>query len=197
MDGKSRFAIWHRIIPDFPRRPTNLTPNDPTDPYAHYTADHLYEFLATYELTRTPGDTYEYSHVGAGLLGHALAVRAGNTDYESLVRARILGPLRMDDTVIAVPHRLRDRVAVAHDDNLDPVPDWNLGVLAGAGGLFEVTTRDGRLYVQRSGQSPLRAFPMSEWRFFHKAVNAQLMFEPGGDSYAARLVLHQSGSDQT
>jgi serine-type D-Ala-D-Ala carboxypeptidase/endopeptidase len=307
----------------FPRRPTNLTPNDPTDPYAHYTADHLYEFLATYELTRTPGDTYEYSHVGAGLLGHALAVRAGNTDYESLVRARILGPLRMDDTVIAVPHRLRDRVAVAHDDNLDPVPDWNLGVLAGAGGfhsslsdlllfldalcdqdspiasmvspliagraqggmelgwphpdggiaishwgatggsrsfvrcipewkrgvvvlsnagidavvdlgvhvldkrfarhwfprgtaidpvafvhlvgryqagpntVFEVTTRDGRLYVQRSGQSPLRAFPMSEWRFFHKAVNAQLTFEPGGDSYAARLVLHQSGSDQT
>jgi hypothetical protein len=88
-------------------------------------------------------------------------------------------------------------VTVAHDDNLDPVPDWNLGVLAGAGGLFEVTTRDGRLYVQRSGQSPLRAFPMSEWRFFHKAVNAQLTFEPGGDSYAARLVLHQSGSDQT
>jgi serine-type D-Ala-D-Ala carboxypeptidase/endopeptidase len=33
----------------FPRRPTNLTPNDPSDPYAHYTADHLYEFLATYD----------------------------------------------------------------------------------------------------------------------------------------------------
>jgi serine-type D-Ala-D-Ala carboxypeptidase/endopeptidase len=68
---------------------------------------------------------------------------------------------------------------------------------AGPNTVFEVTTRHGRLYVQRSGQSPLRAFPMSEWRFFHKAVNAQLTFEPGGDSYAARLVLHQNGSDQS
>jgi serine-type D-Ala-D-Ala carboxypeptidase/endopeptidase len=110
-----------------------LTPSDPIDPYAHYTAGHRYEFLGTYELTRTPGDTHEYSNVSAGLRGHALAVRAGNTDYESLVRARILGPRRMDDAVIAIPHRLRDRVAVAHDDNLDPVPDWNLGVLDGAG----------------------------------------------------------------
>jgi hypothetical protein len=38
--------------------------------------------------------------------------------------------------------------------------------------------------------------PTSEWQFFHKAVNAQLTFEPGGDGHAVRLVLHQNGSDQ-
>jgi serine-type D-Ala-D-Ala carboxypeptidase/endopeptidase len=130
----------------FPRLPTNLVPNDPADPYAHYTAEHLYEFLATYELTRTPGDTYEYSNLAAGLLGHALVVRAGNTDYERLVRDRILGPIGMNDTVIAIPHRLRDRVAVAHDDSLDPVPNWNLGVLAGAGG-FRSTVADLLLFL--------------------------------------------------
>jgi D-alanyl-D-alanine-carboxypeptidase/D-alanyl-D-alanine-endopeptidase len=117
------------------RRPTNLEPYDPDDPYAHCTVDHLYEFLAGHELARTPGDTYEYSNVSAGLLGHALVLRAAGGDYETLVRDRILTPLGLNDTVIALPPRLEGRVASPHDSSLDPVPLWNLGVLAGAGAL--------------------------------------------------------------
>jgi hypothetical protein len=37
---------------------------------------------------------------------------------------------------------------------------------------------------------------MSEWRFFPKAVNAQLTFEPDSDGHAARLVVNRNGSDQ-
>lgn len=118
-----------------PRRPTNLEPFDQDDPYARCTVDHLYEFLADHELARTPGDSYEYSNVGAGLLGHALVLRAACRDYETLVRERILTPLGLNDTVIALPPRLESRVACAHNSSLDPVPLWNLGVLAGAGAL--------------------------------------------------------------
>jgi serine-type D-Ala-D-Ala carboxypeptidase/endopeptidase len=117
-----------------PRLPTNLGREDhPGDPYASYTAEKLYQFLATHELVRTPGDSFEYSNLGAGLLGHALVLRAGASGYERLIRARILDPLRMDDTVIAIPPRCADNVASGHDDSLDPVPDWNFDVLAGAG----------------------------------------------------------------
>jgi D-alanyl-D-alanine-carboxypeptidase/D-alanyl-D-alanine-endopeptidase len=117
-----------------PRVPTDLGREDhPDDPYAKYTAEKLYQFLATHELTRTPGDSFEYSNLGVGLLGHALVLRAGASGYESLIRARILGPLRMDDTVIAIPSRLTANVASGNDDNLDRVSDWNFDVLAGAG----------------------------------------------------------------
>jgi hypothetical protein len=44
--------------------------------------------------------------------------------------------------------------------------------------MFEVTSWDGRLSVRRSDQSALRTFPMSEWRRFHNAVNAQLRSSP-------------------
>src|SRR5476651_2029211 len=114
-----------------PRVPTDLGRAD--DPYAGYTAEKLYQFLATHELMRTPGDSFEYSNLGVGLLGHALVLRAGVSDYESLIRARILDPLRMDDTVIAIPPRLTDNIASGHDDSLAPVPDWNFDVLAAAG----------------------------------------------------------------
>jgi serine-type D-Ala-D-Ala carboxypeptidase/endopeptidase len=117
-----------------PRVPTDLgREHHPEDPYAGYTAENLYQFLAIHDLIRTPGDSFEYSNLGVGLLSHALVLRAGAGGYESLIRARILDPLRMDDTVIAIPSRLTDNIASGHDDSLDPVADWNFDVLAGAG----------------------------------------------------------------
>jgi len=81
-----------------PRVPTDLGRDHYDDPYARYAAEELYGFLATHELIRTPGDSFEYSNLGVGLLGHALVLRAGASGYESLIRARILDPLQMHDT---------------------------------------------------------------------------------------------------
>lgn len=141
-----------------PRRPANLDPFDPDNPYAHYTVDHLYEFLAGHELVRTPGDTYEYSNIGTGLLGHALVLRAAGRDYETLIRERILIPLGMSDTVIALPPRLEGRVASPHDSSFDPVPLWNLGVLAGAG-AFRSSAADLLSFLEALGDptSPIAA----------------------------------------
>jgi D-alanyl-D-alanine-carboxypeptidase/D-alanyl-D-alanine-endopeptidase len=116
-----------------PRLPDNFDPADPADPYADYTEEDLYAFLADYALPREIDADYEYSNLGMGLLGHALALRAG-TDYRTLLRERILDPLGMDDTeLFAADPEQADRSAVGHDASLDPVSDWNWDVLAGAG----------------------------------------------------------------
>jgi D-alanyl-D-alanine-carboxypeptidase/D-alanyl-D-alanine-endopeptidase len=74
-----------------PRLPANWRPTGPANPLAGYTAGQLYDFLSDWVLTREPGSQYEYSNAGFGLLGHALALRAGMS-YEELLRERILGP---------------------------------------------------------------------------------------------------------
>ena len=117
-----------------PRMPTNFSPQDPANPYADYSADKLYQFLSTYELTRNPGSQFEYSNLGGGLLGHVLSRRAG-MDYEALVRSRIAKPLGMNSTGIALSPELRARLAVGHNDKLESVPNWDLPTLAGAGAL--------------------------------------------------------------
>ena len=61
-----------------------VAPKDPKDPFADYSVDRLDAFLAAYVLQRDIGSRYEYSNLGAGLLGLALARRAG-VDYETLV----------------------------------------------------------------------------------------------------------------
>lgn len=117
-----------------PRLPTNLQALDLIDPYAAYGPAQLHEFLSGYELPRDPGEKWEYSNVGAGLLGYVLARRAGMS-YEALLRARILAPLGMHDTTITLSPEQRARMATGHDLAMSPTGPWAFDALAGAGAL--------------------------------------------------------------
>jgi serine-type D-Ala-D-Ala carboxypeptidase/endopeptidase len=104
-------------------------------PYAAgFSVDDLYEFLSGYTLPRDPGSAYEYSNLGAGLLGHLLAYCDG-TDYESLLRTRITRPLGMADTGITLSVSTEQRMATGHNGMLAPVAQLELSTLAGAGAL--------------------------------------------------------------
>jgi CubicO group peptidase (beta-lactamase class C family) len=112
----------------------NLKLKDPTNPYAGYSVDDLYQFLSGYELQRDPGSEFEYSNLGAGLLGHLLAYRAGS-DFESMIRSRITEPLGMPDTGITLSSSVKRRMATGHNSILAPVANWDSLTLAGAGAL--------------------------------------------------------------
>jgi CubicO group peptidase (beta-lactamase class C family) len=122
-----------------PRLPNNLKPKDPNNPYVDYTVEQMYEFLSGYILTRDIGEKYEYSNFGAGLLGHILALRAG-TDYETLVIKRICKPLGMESTRAKLSTQLQARLATGHDQGGQPVMNWDLPTLAGAGALRSTTS---------------------------------------------------------
>jgi len=121
-------------VSGLPRLPDNLAPRDPSNPYADYSVRQLYEFLSRYQLPRDPGASYEYSNLGMGLLGHALALRA-RMSYEQLVARRLLTPLGMRETAITLTPPLRARLAPGHDEAGKVVPNWDLPTLAGAGAL--------------------------------------------------------------
>ena len=118
-----------------PRVPTNLKPRDPLDPYAEYTVENLYEFLATYTLTRAPGSSYEYSNLGAALLARALIVRTGKT-YAELVRERIAEPLGLRHTWVDVPEAEKASLATGHTQALYDAPLRSRVAMIGNGGVF-------------------------------------------------------------
>jgi serine-type D-Ala-D-Ala carboxypeptidase/endopeptidase len=117
-----------------PRTPANLTPKDPKNPFADYSAQQLYDFLSSYQLTRDIGARWEYSNLGAGLLGLALSRRAG-LDYGPLVRSRVAAPLGMNSTGVTFRSEEKSHLAVGHNSRLAPVPNWNFQALAGAAAL--------------------------------------------------------------
>lgn len=121
-------------VSGLPRMPANFAPKDQTNPYADYSVEQMYAFLSGYALTRDPGAQYLYSNLGVGLLGHILTLRA-RMDYETLVRTRILQPLKMNDTAIELTSPMKARLATGHNQNLKPVANWDIPTLAGAGAL--------------------------------------------------------------
>ena len=122
-----------------PRMPTNFTPKDPANPYADYSVQQMYDFLAGHTLTRDPGERFEYSNLGVGLLGHVLSLASGKS-YEQLQQERVWTPLGMTRTAITLTPWMREHLALGHDDAGKVVSNWDLPTLAGAGAIRSTTT---------------------------------------------------------
>ena len=118
-----------------PRLPTGYVPPDPSNPYADYAAEHLYAFLNSHELAREPGTNFEYSNLGMGLLGHALARAAGADSFPALVADRVLRQLGMSMTAYGRPAALWPWTTRGHNQQGAIVPYFDVAVLAGGGGL--------------------------------------------------------------
>jgi CubicO group peptidase (beta-lactamase class C family) len=121
-------------VSGLPRMPPEFKPADMENPFAAFDAPQLYGFLSAYQLPRDIGSQYEYSNLGAGLLAHALARKAGMS-YAELLRIRILDPLGMTSTGIILSESQKRRLATGYDASLQAARNWDFDVLAGAGAL--------------------------------------------------------------
>lgn len=128
-----------------PPMPTNFAPVNIDDPYDYDDAK-LGQFLNTYTLARAPGKRFEYSNLGFGLLGYLLARRLG-LDYATAVRTRVLRPLGMKNTDVAVGKSSVPTVP-GHNSGGDSVSNWHFAALAGAGAI--VSTPDDMLRFARA-----------------------------------------------
>jgi serine-type D-Ala-D-Ala carboxypeptidase/endopeptidase len=177
-------------ISGLPRLPDNMKPADRANPYADYDAAKLYEFLSRYKLTRDIGEKYEYSNLGVGLLGHALALKAG-VSYEQLVRRRILEPLGMTSTSVTLSDSQKKRLATGYDSGLSPVKNWDLDALAGAGALRS-TANDMLKFLAANMEltdTPLRA-AMRRMRTAHRETGTADL-----EIAMAWHVFHKFGTD--
>jgi serine-type D-Ala-D-Ala carboxypeptidase/endopeptidase len=92
--------------------------------------------LATHRsgLQRARDAQWDYSNLGVGLLGEALAMRAGKP-YASLLRERVLQPLGLEALQLALRGPVPTGLATGHDARGRPVPNWRFDAIAPAGAL--------------------------------------------------------------
>ena len=110
---KIKFRALANHTSGLPRLPTNLafTLVNPTNPYEKYGEKELKEYLSEeLELAKPTDNSYNYSNLGAGLLGYTLS-KIANKSYQELLQGMIFSKYEM-------------------------IPNWDLGVLAGAGAIL-------------------------------------------------------------
>ena len=113
------------------------------NPYQNYSKDDLYKFLSGYKLERAPGEKYEYSNLGAGVLGHIFELKYKKA-YEDIVFERFCSLLNIPDTRITLSVSQTERFAKGYyydkEDGLTKVPAWDFDVLKGAGAYRSTIT---------------------------------------------------------
>jgi CubicO group peptidase (beta-lactamase class C family) len=129
-----------------PRMPDNFKPANRQNPYIDYTPENLAEFLSKHTLARAPGEKFEYSNLGMGLLGHVLSVRL-KMSLEDAFKQRILAPVGMKNTAMVLTPELKARLVSGFNEIGKPTANWDFAVLAAAGGLRS-TPEDVATFVQ-------------------------------------------------
>ena len=117
-----------------PRMPDNFHPTDQNNPYADYGSANLYAFMKEHGVAKPATTSFLYSNLGFGLLGQALADRAGLT-YPELLKAQVTGPLGLRETVVKLTPEMQARFIAGHDGDHKPAHAWDLDALAGAGAI--------------------------------------------------------------
>jgi D-alanyl-D-alanine-carboxypeptidase/D-alanyl-D-alanine-endopeptidase len=114
--------------------PSNLYPVDVKNPFADYRAADLYAFLKWRGVAKRTDAPIRNSEIASGLLGQALADRAG-ISYSALLKDEITGPLELKDTTVSLSPEQQLRFAAGHDADHRPARPWDFDSLAGAGAI--------------------------------------------------------------
>ena len=184
-------ATHHSGLPSFP---TNLIVKDHANFLAHYTLQDLYDFLSSYELIRAPGEQFEYSNVGVGLLGHALALSAGQP-FEDLLQERVLRPLGMTSTGITLSPLMQKHLVQGHSGLGEPVPSYKAPTFTPAGGLRS-TMHDLLIFANANmsnSDTPINRALRGAQKIRRKVNSMGLGLNWRVDAYAGHTILFHEG----
>lgn len=119
-----------------PRMPDNWAAGvkDTLNPLKDYSRKNLYAYLKMARLESIPGQTYNYSNLGAGMLGVILERVSGKT-YEQMVKQIICTPLNMSSTAQHLSTAQKSMFVSMYNDKGEPARSWDLDALSGAGAL--------------------------------------------------------------
>jgi CubicO group peptidase (beta-lactamase class C family) len=121
-----------------PRLPENIMPllrKNPLNPYKEYNEELFTEYLKKeVQVKKEPGTEYEYSNLGAGLLGKILSDKMQST-YEEALQQYIFGPLKMKNTSTE-RKKVSDNLVSGKDPIGMDTQNWDFDVLAPAGAVL-------------------------------------------------------------
>lgn len=140
--GLPRMADNWNTIPGF-------TDNDP---YAAYDRKALFAFLKDFKSARNPGEEYEYSNVGFGLLGELISIIT-KKPYIQYLQETILTPLQLANTTDKADPKKQQVLIKVYDEEGNNTPTWNWKTLVAAGGL-KSTVKDLTLFALEQFKMP-------------------------------------------
>jgi len=134
------------------------------NPYRDYSEERLIKYLK-YDLKLKRKGSLRYSNVGVGLLGYMLSKISGYS-FNELLKQRIFVPLRMFEST-TIRKEIEDRLVVGLNKKGKPTKNWDLNILAGAGGMLS-STYDLSKFMIAHIEGNSKAVEFQKQRFYEK-----------------------------
>jgi CubicO group peptidase (beta-lactamase class C family) len=122
-------------LPNYPSNLDSVARLHPLNPYVEYDSLLLIDYLENeMTLLSVPGNKYEYSNLGYGLLGYLLELKTGKS-YEDLLKEYVFQ--KYDMTISTTNQNNVEKYLVqGHNEKGENVLNWNLNIHRGAGAVF-------------------------------------------------------------
>lgn len=157
-----------------PRLPSNLNLifADPTNPYKGYDEEKLKVYLTEkMELAGHAGKKSDYSNLGFGLLGYVLSEIDKKT-YQELATSRIFSKYDMSSTT-TIRSEITDRLVKGLTAKGVEASNWDLAILAGAGGILS-TVEDMSRFAMAQFDPANEALALSRTKTFELGSNMDI-----------------------
>lgn len=173
------------------------------NPYKDYDEDKLRDYMSNkMELADESGISWQYSNIGAGILGYTLTQIEGQS-YEQMLQQRIFDPLDMQHSTTQ-RKLVKDRLVTGLNKRGNPTSYWDLGAIPGAGAVVS-TAEDLVKFAQANFDPNNEAMKLQQQKtftvnndwdmalgwFIQKKNTKQLYWHSGGTGgFRSMLVLH-------
>ena len=192
-----------------PRLPTNLGDSDTENPYKNYGAKELDDYLRNQmTLAKAGNNSYEYSNLGAGLLGNTLAL-SQKTTFDTLLK-KLFKQYKMNQSYTNAENLANSLVKGLNEDG-NVVSNWDFDVLKGGGGILS-STSDLVLFAEAHFNPANKALALTRietavvndnmkiglgWHLLKSKKGSDLIWHNGGTGgYSSSMVLdvnHKNG----
>lgn len=199
LKGNPKITLQHLAnhTSGLPRLPENIMPllsQNPDNPYKNYNEEKLKEYCTKeLKLQSVVGEKYEYSNLGAGLLGYALA-KDSKKSYEELLQEIIFKPLQMQASTTK-RDLIKDKLVAGLNPSGKPTSNWDLEVLAPAGAILS-SVEDLSKYAMANLDTTNQVFNLQRTKTFqiNKSMGVALGWHIITEENGGQFYWHNGGT---